>query len=190
MPVGERETLKQAARLPSRLRRVETGDGSVTVYELPGAAAGPPRASVPGERLAAAGWHAVASAGAELAARAIDGDGRTRWDTRGPQRQGTWFELDLGRLERVGAVRLTLGPSRDDFPRGYRVEISGDGRSWTTVTEVARRVLPIAAFLQPGPPSVAAVFAARPCRFLRITTLGDDPTYYWAIHEVEVLRGD
>ena len=72
------------------------------------------------------GWIASASSG--NAAAAIDGKDDTRWDTQHAQQKGDWFQLDLGRKQRIGRVVLDGRRSANDFPRGLEVYVSNDGK--------------------------------------------------------------
>jgi hypothetical protein len=185
---GAREAL--TAELASRSDRIrlEAQCGPDTVYGIVDASAptDPGRADAPAPRLPRTGWSAKASLGDELAGMAIDGDLETRW-TSGPRQAATTFSLDLGRIEAVSGLRLRLGTSRSDHPRGYRVEASRDGLSWSVVAEDRRTSLPITAFLTPTDLSLDIVLPATECRHLRITDLDEDPAAFWSIHEIEVL---
>ena len=65
-------------------------------------------------------------------ANALDGDLGTRWDT-GPQYLGQTLTIDLGVPRRIGALVLSLGRFRMDFPRALAIECSSDGTVWEHV---------------------------------------------------------
>jgi hypothetical protein len=86
-----------------------------------------------------------------------------------------WFQIDLGQVRPVSQLRLNNDPSPRDYPRGYRVRVSTDGQSWSSVAENP---------LNDGP--LAVTFSRRPVRFIRIEQTGQDPAYWWSIHQIEV----
>jgi hypothetical protein len=131
------------------------------------------------------GWSVSANVNPTLAGLAIDGDPATRWHT-GPQRPGAVFTVDLGREQLVAGVSATLGFPLN-FPRGYRVELARDGKNFVTVAEGTLHKLPLAAFLRPADLPLTLRFAPRPARALRIVQTGQDPVFYFSIHELEVL---
>ncbi|MGK5497748.1 beta-N-acetylglucosaminidase domain-containing protein [Streptomyces sp. URMC 125] len=65
------------------------------------------------------------------AAAAVDGDPRTRWSS--PAEDGQWLGVELDRPARVGEVRLHW---QEAHASRYRVQVSPDGRSWTTAATV------------------------------------------------------
>ncbi|HUT23808.1 MAG TPA: ThuA domain-containing protein [Sumerlaeia bacterium] len=76
------------------------------------------------------GWKATASANGGDAKNAIDGDPRTRWTTGENQAPGQWFCVDLGSEQEIAQVVVDAGRWRGDYPRGYEVYLSKDGKEW------------------------------------------------------------
>jgi hypothetical protein len=107
--------------------------------------------------------------------QAIDNNPYTRWSTLQPQQPGMWFQIDLGEVRTVSQVRLNNAPSPRDYPRGYIVKVSRDGRSWTTVAESPFNDRPLNV-------------AFNPCqvRYIRIEQTGSDPDFWWSIHEIDI----
>ncbi|GAA2800407.1 beta-N-acetylglucosaminidase domain-containing protein [Streptomyces showdoensis] len=62
---------------------------------------------------------------------AVDGDPATRWSS--PAEDGAWWQLELAEPARVGRVVLHW---QDAYASRYRVQVSGDGRSWRTAATV------------------------------------------------------
>jgi len=60
---------------------------------------------------------------------AVDGNGETRWTTRRSMRAGVSFTLDMGVERLVKGLTLDAG-NGTDYPRGYQVFLSADGRKW------------------------------------------------------------
>ncbi|MEU8761034.1 beta-N-acetylglucosaminidase domain-containing protein [Streptomyces sp. NPDC048659] len=65
------------------------------------------------------------------AALAVDGDPATRWSS--PAEDGAWWQLELAAPARVGQVVLHW---QDAYARGYRIQVSADGRVWRTAATV------------------------------------------------------
>ncbi len=60
----------------------------------------------------------------------------TTW-TAAPAGAGAWLQVDLGAVQAVEQMDLTLGPTAAGA--GYDVKISSDGAAWTTAATVAAR---------------------------------------------------
>jgi len=121
---------------------------------------------------------------ADAGRAACDGDLKTRWTSNSrPMKVGDQFTLDLGSAVPVQGVVLDSSPSPNDYPRGYVVEASTDGRTWKTLAQATREEADAA---QQG--AVLTVrFSPTLSRFLRITNQGNETTWCWSIHEVRVL---
>jgi 4-amino-4-deoxy-L-arabinose transferase-like glycosyltransferase len=118
----------------------------------------------------------------------LDRDAATRWESLGPQRNGMWFQVDLGSLRDVAEVDLWPGFA-SGAPRGLRVETSADGERWQTVAE-AREYFPPYSWVRNRPVPeydgwVVARFPPVTCRWVRLTNLGN-VGYSWVITELEV----
>jgi len=131
------------------------------------------------------GWQVTATVNPGQAARAIDGDLRTRWES-GVQRPGVQFTLDLGRVEMVRGIALLHGRSRRDFPRGLEIEVASDDRRWQPLIAGQLQVLPITTFLRPRELPLMIPMAPTDARFIRFTTTVGHLRLFWSIHEIEV----
>lgn len=123
------------------------------------------------------GWTATASATGPTGTPAggIDGDPATRWNTGADQTPGQWYRIDLGAQRTVALVTVqTPGDRRYDAPRGYRLELSADGLTWTTADSGRgfgwKQAISV-------PPQQA--------RYVRITQTGTGDRY-WSIDEVMI----
>jgi len=114
----------------------------------------------------------------------IDGDINTRWGSGRGQRAGDQFCLDLGKQQDVLQLILDSSPSPNDYPRGYRVEGSVDGQTWSTLAEGTSAETTAAQELAKLTIELKPVSV----RYLRITCLGDEEFWWWSIHEL-VLSG-
>jgi hypothetical protein len=66
------------------------------------------------------------------ASRAVDGDPKTRWSSTFSDPQ--WIMVDLGSKQEITRIRLNWEAA---YATAYRIEVSDDGSSWTTVADVA-----------------------------------------------------
>lgn len=105
----------------------------------------------------------------------LDGNPHTRWSTRAPQRAGMWLKLDLGQVGRISHLRLDNEHSPDDYPRGYRVQVSLDDENWSTVAENPRNSGPL-----------IITFSPRRTRYVRVELTAADPIRWWAVHDISV----
>ncbi len=125
--------------------------------------------------ISTSGWTATASstgAGGSLSG-AIDGNSATRWNSGQAQAGGEWYEIDMGSVHTVAMVTVqTPADSLWDYPRGYMLEVSTDGATWTTVGTGM-------AYGWKRPISISPT----PARYIRITQTGVAPQW-WSIDEV------
>ncbi|MBA3937067.1 MAG: discoidin domain-containing protein, partial [Planctomycetes bacterium] len=123
-----------------------------------------------------ASW--VASASSGDAAPAIDGKGDTRWGTGHPQQKGDWFQLDLGRAQKIARVSLTCKGSDGDFPRGVELYASADGATWGKALVSAAGSGAVTDLTLP---------AGTSARFLKLVSTGSDANNWWSIAELGVF---
>lgn len=123
------------------------------------------------------GWTATASstAGGTTTAGGIDGVGGGTWATGAAMGGGEWYRIDMGSNRTVAMVTVqTPSGNRWDYPRGFTVEVSTNGTSWTTLASGI-------AYGWKRPISVTPTTA----RYIRITQTGQAPQW-WTIDEVTV----
>ena len=120
----------------------------------------------------------TASHGADKAKAAFDGNLNTRYETSTPQVPGMWFQVELPEPTSLIGIRLDSTPSPDDYPRGYKVELSIDGANWGTPVAVGK-----------GSSGVTDIaFKPAKARFVRITQTGAVDGLFWSIHEMNLLQ--
>ncbi len=138
-------------------------------------------------------WKAVTNSNLEGTINIFDRDLNTRWSSNKPQEPGLFLQIDLGQIvPDLGRITLLSG-KQEDTPRGLQVEISQDGRKWQTVREVHGIWEDLFwsgphPFYRPGIGRVDITFSPQPGRFLRLTQLGSDPTYYWSVAECFIYQ--
>lgn len=122
-------------------------------------------------------WKLTASHGSGKLAAAIDGKRNSRWDTGTTQKPGMWFGIELLEPVKVLSVSLDSRGSNDDYPRGYLVQVSKDGKSWSEPVADGRGFNAL---------TEIELSVAEPTKFLRITQTGQSPNKYWSIHELSM----
>ena len=110
---------------------------ALTAFLGLGPLAGPASASSPTETaLSETGWTASSntnSSAGDAPANAIDGNLSTRFSSDADQASGMYFQVNLGSVQTFNQIELNSGGSSGDYARGYNVEVSNDGSTFTTV---------------------------------------------------------
>ena len=159
-------TAKQVADLRDKLRERTMPFTTPELVQF-----GPPMV---GNRAA---WKLTASHNPDSLRNAVDGNPETRFDTRKPQVPGMWLQVELPDLTPITGLVLDAGKSGGDFPRGYTVEVSGDGVNWG---------VPVAKGEGRGALTEIGFKPAR-ARFVRVTQTGESKGSFWSVHELEIL---
>jgi glucosylceramidase len=116
----------------------------------------------------------------DVAANAADGDASTRYSTGAAQTPGQYLQLDFGKQIPAREVVVDTGVSLGDYPRGYSVQVSTDGRNWATVVADGHGAGQFTTVDLPG----------RPIRFVRMT-LTAAATSWWSVADVRAyVSGD
>ena len=108
---------------------------------------------------------------------AIDGKASSRWDTGRTQRPGMWFQIELPEAIRVMSLILDSSGSSLDYPRGYTVQLSNDGKAWSD---------PVAQGNGDSKITTIEIDQEQPAQFIRITQTGSSNSKYWSIHELQI----
>jgi glucosylceramidase len=117
---------------------------------------------------------------------ATDDDGSTPWTSGTAQAAGQYVQVDLGHARRVREVVLDAGPSSygwpndvtpsADYPRGYRLSVSTDGRRWKAVRDGA------------GTGQLTTLEVPHhPLRYVRATLTRPDG-HWWQVADVRVYE--
>jgi hypothetical protein len=121
-------------------------------------------------------WKLTASDNAVACKSAIDGDRKSRWSTNTPQRAGQWFQIELPKRSTISEIQLDCRGSDNDYPRGYEVTVSLDGKKWSKALARGTGTNPLTII---GLPLGEA-------KFLRITQTGSVNGLFWSIHDLQV----
>jgi hypothetical protein len=121
------------------------------------------------------------------AARALDGDLRTRW-SGGPQQQSADATIELEQPGHVGQVVIELGGFVTDFPARLQIDISRDGAVWEQAWLGTTALQAYYGAIR-HPRDVPLVFALNRdgVRFIRLRQTGFG-THDWSVAELRVLR--
>ncbi len=123
------------------------------------------------------GWSATASSTAPggSTAAGIDGANGSAWQSGQAMAGGEWYRIDMGANRTVAMVTVeTSSGAKWDYPRGFTVETSVNGSTWTTAATGI-------AYGWKRPISIAPTTA----RYIRITQTGAAPQW-WTIDDVTV----
>ncbi|HEY1012661.1 MAG TPA: glycosyl hydrolase family 18 protein, partial [Herpetosiphonaceae bacterium] len=126
----------------------------------------------------AGGWTATASSTEPggSAAQGVDKNTATRWSGGAAQAAGQWYRVDFGSAQSFDQVTLDAGASAGDYPRGYQLQVSGDGSAWTTVASGA------------GSGQVTTInVAPQTSRYIRVL-LTSAVGNWWSIHELSIRK--
>lgn len=123
-------------------------------------------------------WKLTASHRANNVANSVDANIRSRWDTGTSQVPGMWFQIDLLKPTRLSGIRLNSIHSSRDYPRGWKVQSSDDGKTWSKPLAEGKGDNPI----------TEIEFPLTTTRHLRITQTGSVKGLYWSIHDLQIYR--
>ncbi|MDF2925313.1 MAG: hypothetical protein K0R57_4227 [Paenibacillaceae bacterium] len=107
-------------------------------------------------------------------AGAFDDTMRTRWDTGGFQEPGQYFDVNLGSVERIERIVLDTSGSPGDYPQGYEIYLSADGKNWGSPVAKGK-----------GSSVLDIQIPPRDTQYVRIMQTGSIRNY-WSIHELNI----
>ncbi len=133
-------------------------------------------------------WRASSNRNPQGAKYACDGRPATAWTSGYPQFPGDFFEADLGEEIEAERLEMDLDDGPLDFPRGFVLEGSRDGRSWRRLAErraywpeiSARTVEDFSKY------KTVVTFERQRFRYLRLILTRRSPRH-WTIGEMRCL---
>jgi|HubBroStandDraft_3_1064219.scaffolds.fasta_scaffold14060_1 hypothetical protein len=128
--------------------------------------------------LAETGWTASASTnstGGDVPANAIDGNINTRYSSDADQAAGMWFQVNLGSAQTFNQIEMNSGGSAGDYARGYNVEVSTNGTTFTSVATGTGTSSP-----------ETVTFATQTAQYIRVVLTAGVTTNWWSIAEFTV----
>jgi hypothetical protein len=124
------------------------------------------------------GWSFTASSNAGAVAAVSDGNANSRWATEQTQRDGQFFQVDMGSVKAFNRIVLDSTKNPNDYPRSYQVWLSNDGQNWRG---------PIVDKL--GDRAITDInFADQSARFVRIEQNGVSAQNWWSIDEINLYQ--
>ena len=138
-------------------------------------------ASVSGTALSRSGWSVstnTAASGADVDTNAIDGNLSTRFSSDADQTPGQYWQANMGSPQIFDELQMQVPNSSTDYARGYILEVSNNGSTWTTVANCTGT----------GDPEIAS-FPAQDAQYIRVVETGSSSTNYWSIDELNLYAG-
>ena len=132
--------------------------------------------SATGTALDRTGWVATSNTtpgSADAPGNALDGNLSTRFSTDTGQAVGQYLEVNLGKPQGFNQLEMLVPNSATDYARGYNVEVSTNGTSWTTVATCTGT----------GTPEVAT-FPAQTAQYVMVVLTAADSSYWWSVDEL------
>ena len=112
---------------------------------------------------------------------ASDGNFNNRWTSKADQVPGMWVQIELPTETQVAGLWIDPGKSYREYPRGYKVELSTDGHTWSKPVAQGNGKL--------GPLEIS--FKPAQAKYIRITQTGklkgNEKKISWSIAELQVL---
>jgi F5/8 type C domain len=124
------------------------------------------------------GWTASASTnstGGDVPANAIDGNLSTRYSSDADQASGMYFQLNMGSAQTFNQIEMNSGGSAGDYARGYNVEVSTNGTTFTSVATGTGTSSP-----------ETVTFASQTAQYIRVVLTAGVTTNWWSIAEFTV----
>ncbi|MCB1278370.1 protein kinase [Prosthecobacter sp.] len=123
-------------------------------------------------------WKLSASSKKELCTRAIDGNTGSRWESGASMKGGEWFTVELPNETTVAGLALDSQGNNQDYLRGYKIEMSADGKQWGA---------PVAEGTNTSSLTEIVFKAPQKGRFLRVTQTGKTGQH-WGINELVLFK--
>jgi hypothetical protein len=132
-------------------------------------------------QLSETGWVAssnTSSPAADAPANAIDGNLATRFSSEAVQASGMFFQVNLGSAQTFNQIEMNSVNSAADYARGYNVEVSTNGTTFTSVTTGTGTASP-----------EIVTFAAQTAQYIRVVLTAGGTTSWWSIDEFTAFNG-
>ena len=134
-------------------------------------------ASLTGTQLSRTAWTASTNTSGDPASNAIDGNLTTRFSTGAAQTPGQDLVIDMGSAQTFSELDMEVPNSAGDYARGYQVQVSSNGTSWTTVASCT------------GTSSSEVVsFPAQTDQYLQVTLTQSISPDWWSVDELYLLN--
>jgi hypothetical protein len=133
-------------------------------------------ASAGGPVLSRTGW--VASSNAPAAswdgpANALDGNPGTRFSTNEDQALNLYLAVDMGSPQSFDELEMDAANAPQDYARGYDVEVSANGSSWTVVASCTGS----------GTPEIVS-FPTQTAQWVAVVLSQGSSSWWWSVDEL------
>src|SRR6185437_7279438 len=131
--------------------------------------------------LSRTGWVASTSTSpgaADVPANAIDGNASTRFSTEADQASGMYFQVNMGSAQTFNQIVMDSGGSTGGYARGFNVEVSTNGSTFTSVATGTGTSSP-----------ETVTFSAQTAQYIRVVLTAGVTTNWWSIAEFNVFSG-
>jgi hypothetical protein len=135
-------------------------------------------AVVSGTALSRTAWLATTNArpgSADAPAHALDGNMKTRFSTDKRQAAGLYLRIDMRSSQTFDQLEMDVPNSVHDYARGYDVETSTDGATWTTVATCSGARAP-----------EVVSFPVQTARYVEVVLTTSSPRWWWSVDELYV----
>jgi hypothetical protein len=112
------------------------------------------------------------SSSSDAPANALDGNLKSRFSTDEDQKPGLYFEVDLGSPASFDELLMDVPNSPHDYARGYEVEVSNNGTSWSTVATCAGS----------GTSEIVS-FPSQKAQYVKVVLTASNSSWWWSIDE-------
>ena len=138
-------------------------------------------ASLAGNALSRTGWVTSSNtdaSGGDVPANALDGNLNSRFSSDEAQASGLYFEVNMGSAQTFDELEMEVPNSAGDYARGYDVEVSANGSSWTTVATCTGT----------GTPEIVN-FPAQTDQYVEVVLTQAYAASWWSIDEFYLYSG-
>jgi hypothetical protein len=135
-------------------------------------------APLSGSALSRSGWSASSntnSAAADAPANAIDGNAGTRFSSDADQAAGQTLTINLGATESFHEIDLDSADWPGDYARGFNVQVSSNGTSWTTVASCTGSATP-----------EVVSFASQSAHYVQVVLTAAATSNWWSVGELNL----
>jgi hypothetical protein len=108
---------------------------------------------------------------------AVDNANSTRFSSDEAQAVGQYYEVNMGSAQTFNEVQMQVPNSATDYARGYNINVSANGSTWTTVASCAGT----------GTPEIAS-FTTVTDQYLEVVLTAADSSYWWSINQFDIYN--
>jgi hypothetical protein len=108
---------------------------------------------------------------------AVENSNSTRFSTDEGQAVGQYYEVNMGSAQTFNEVQIQVPNSATDYARGYNINVSPNGSTWTTVASCTGT----------GTPEIAS-FTTVTDQYLEVVLTAADSSYWWSIDQFDIYN--